>query len=191
MSGVVEERRGARTGTVSGLALLAGGTAVAAVAGGAHSVFATVLLGMLATGMGHALLEETRRQARRRSAGGWARQDTVNAALLAAWSAGALTATILAAASPQVRAVGAGLTIGYAAICGHFVVERCRSIEGTATIIGGTGSVPGGVATSGNTTQSSPTASGPSSATPSTGSPSATVTANTEVIPDGYGASNR
>jgi hypothetical protein len=177
-------------GTVSGLALLAGGTAVAAVAGGGHSIFATVLLGMLAAGLGHALVDETRRQARRRSAGGWATQDTINTALLAAWAVGALTGTLLAVA-PGLRAVELGLALAYAMLCSYFVVERCRTIAGTATIIGGTGTVPAGAATSGNAIQSSPTASGPSTATPSTGSPSATVTANTEVIPDGYGMSSR
>src|SRR4051812_32892153 len=85
LSGDVEERRGARVGTVSGLALLAGGTAVAGVAGGAHSIFATILLGLLALVMGHALLVEIRRQARRRSPR-WARQDTINAVLLGCWA---------------------------------------------------------------------------------------------------------
>ena len=124
----MEERRSARAGTVSGLALLAGGTAVATVAGGAHSVFATILLGMLATGMGHALLEEIRRQARRRSVRGWATQDTVNTVLLAGWSAGALIGTVLAVAPAPVRAVGLGLALGYALSCAYFVVERRRTI---------------------------------------------------------------
>ncbi|WP_306214774.1 hypothetical protein [Actinoplanes sp. RD1] len=119
-------------GTVSGLALLAGGTAVAAVAGGAHSVFATVLLGMLTVGMSHALLTEIRRQARRRNVDGWARQDTVNTALLASWSSGALIATLLAVAPASVRAVGLMLALGYAVSCAYFVVERCRTIaDGT------------------------------------------------------------
>jgi hypothetical protein len=128
----VEERRSARVGTVSGLALLAGGTAVATVAGGAHSVFATILLGMLATGMGHALLEEIRRQARRGSARGWATQDTVNTVLLAGWSAGALIGTVLAAAPAPLRAVGLGLALGYALTCAYFVVERRRTITAIA-----------------------------------------------------------
>ena len=128
----MEERRKARVGTVSGLALLAGGTAVAAVAGGRHSIFATILLGMLTIGMGHALLDEIRRQARRRSAGGWAGQDTVNTVLLASWSAGALLATVLAVTPMHVRYVAAGLTMGYALICGYFVVERHRTIAQTA-----------------------------------------------------------
>jgi hypothetical protein len=124
----VEERRTARVGTVSGLALLAGGTAIAAVSGGTHSIFATVLLGMLAAGMAHALLTEIRRQARRRSAGGWAAQDTVNTVLLASWATGALIVTVLAATPPPVRAVGLILTIGYAMSSAYFVRERRRAI---------------------------------------------------------------
>jgi len=129
----VEERRGARVGTVSGLALLAGGTAVAAVAGGTHSIFATVLLGMLAVGMGHALLMEIRRQARRRTLGGWAAKDTINTVLLASWATGALTATLLAVAPAMVRAVGALLSLGYAVSCAYFVRERRRAIISPAT----------------------------------------------------------
>jgi hypothetical protein len=122
----VKERRGARIGTVSGLALLAGGTAVAAVAGGAHSIFATVLLGLLALGMGHALLVEIRRQARRRSAR-WTRQDTINAVLLACWAEASMITTILRP-EPAFRTVGLTLTIAYAASCGYFVTARRRAI---------------------------------------------------------------
>lgn len=129
----MEERRSARVGTVSGLALLAGGTAVAAVTGGTHSVFASILLGMLAVGMGHALLTEIRRQARRRTLGGWATQDTINTALLASWAAAALTATVLAVAPTLVRSVGAALTLGYAVSCVYFVRERRRAITALAT----------------------------------------------------------
>jgi hypothetical protein len=129
----VEERRAGRIGTVSGLALLAGGTAIAAVAGGAHSIFATILLGMLAVGMGHALLDEIRRQARRRSATGWARHDTANTVLLASWAAGALTATVLTVAPTSVRAVGLALSLGYALSCAYFVVERRRTITTVVT----------------------------------------------------------
>jgi hypothetical protein len=39
----VEERRGGHIGAISGLALLTGATALAAVAGGRHSIFATLL----------------------------------------------------------------------------------------------------------------------------------------------------
>jgi hypothetical protein len=129
----VEERRSARVGTVSGLALLAGGTAIAAVAGGAHSIFATILLGMLAVGMGHALMEEIRRQARR-SMAGWAAHDTVNAVLLASWAAGALITTVLAVHPATVRAVGLLLSLGYAMSCGYFVVERRRTVNSLAVL---------------------------------------------------------
>ena len=127
----MEERRSARIGTVSGLALLAGGTAVAAVAGGAHSVFATILLGLLAVGMGHSLLVEIRRQARRRTPGGWCRADTVNLALLACWAEAALVLTI-EGGPVALRLVGALLAGGYAASCGYFVTERRRSIAARA-----------------------------------------------------------
>ena len=124
----VRERRSGRVGTVSGLALLAGGTAVAAVAGGAHSIFATVLLGMLAVGMGHALLTEVQRQARRRNVDGWASHDTVNTVLLASWAGGALSAALLVVAPTTVRAVGLLLALGYAVSCAYFVTERYRTI---------------------------------------------------------------
>jgi hypothetical protein len=139
----VEERRAARIGTVSGLALLAGGTAIAAVAGGAHSVFATLLLGLLATGMGHALLDEIRRQARRRSAGGWAAHDTANTVLLASWAGGALILTVLAVAPVTVRAVGLTLSLGYAVSCAYFVIERRRTIATTPSGLSGAEPAPG------------------------------------------------
>jgi hypothetical protein len=129
----VEERRSARVGTVSGLALLAGGTAVAAVAGGTHSFFATALLAMLTIGMAHALLTEIRRQARRRGLGGWAAQDTVNTVLLAGWAVGALTTTLLTVVPVTVRAVGALLALGYAVSCAYFVRERRRAISSPVT----------------------------------------------------------
>jgi hypothetical protein len=124
----VEERREARIGTVSGLALLTGGTAVAAVAGGSHSVFATLLLGLLALGMSHSLWVEIRRQAHRRSPGGWARADTVNAVLLGCWAEAALILTIIEAGPAPVRAVGGALTLAYACCCAFFVTERRRTI---------------------------------------------------------------
>ncbi len=124
----MKERRSARVGTVSGLALLAGGTAFAAVAGGTHSFFATVLLGMLTVGMSHALLTELKRQARRRNTDGWAAQDTVNTVLLASWAGGALVAALLAVAPAAVRAVALALTLGYAVSCAYFVAERWRTI---------------------------------------------------------------
>lgn len=123
----MEERRSARIGTVSGLALLAGCTAIAAVAGGAHSIFATVLLGLLTLGIGHSLHVEIRRQARRRTPGGWCRADTVNMVLLGCWVEAALVLTI--EADPiALRLVGGALAAAYAACCGYFVTERRRSI---------------------------------------------------------------
>ena len=124
----MKERRSARIGTVSGLALLAGGTAVAAVSGGSHSVFATALLGMLAVGMAHALLTEIRRQASRRTAGGWAAADTLNAVLLAGWAIGALSATPLVGAP-----VAVFLTLGYGLSCAYFVRERRRALASQAS----------------------------------------------------------
>ena len=124
----MEERRNAGIGTVNGLALLAGGTAVAAVADGAHSVFATILLGLLTIGLGHSLLVEIRRQARRQSAGGWARHDTVNAVLLGVWAEIALLTTIIETGTPAVRTISLALSLGYAGCSGYFVTERRRAI---------------------------------------------------------------
>lgn len=84
---------------------------------------------MLAVGMGHALLTELRRQARRRNTDGWVAQDTVNTALLATWAGGALTATLLAVAPTTVRAVGLLLALGYAVSCAYFVAERWRTVS--------------------------------------------------------------
>ena len=123
----MRERRQARVGTVSGLALLAGGTGVAAVAGGAHSIFATILLGLLALAMCHALLDEIKRQATRMSPR-WARPDTINTVLLGCWAEAALIMSIVPACPVPLRLVGAGLTIGYAVACVSFVTLRRRSV---------------------------------------------------------------
>ena len=125
----MKERRAARIGTVSGLALLNGGTAFAAVAGNHHSIFATVLLGLLTLGMSHALAVEIQRQAHRGAEAGWCRHDTVNTALLACWAFGAGLITMLPSASGAVRGVGLALTIGYAVGCTYFVVERRRTVS--------------------------------------------------------------
>ena len=132
MSEGVEERRAARIGTVSGLALLVGGTAIAAAAGDAHSVFATVLLGLLTLGMAHALLDEIRRQARR-EVGYWGAHDTANTVLLASWSVIALIGTGLAVAPAEIRAVGLTLSLGYAVCCAYFVIERRRTVTSAGT----------------------------------------------------------
>ena len=124
----MEERRSARIGTVSGLALLTGGTAITATAGGAHSVFATFLLCLLTLGMCHSLYVEIRRQARRRTPGGWSRHDTINAVLLAGWAVIAAIGTIQVSGPAQVWVVGLSLCLGYASSCGYFVMERRRTI---------------------------------------------------------------
>ena len=108
--------------------MLAGGTAVAAVAGGVHSVFATVLLGLLTLGLGHSLAVEIRRQARRRNAGGWSRHDSINTVLLGVWSEGAMIMTILWPGSWMLRAVGLTLSLAYGVSCGFFVTQRRRAI---------------------------------------------------------------
>ncbi|MEV8506760.1 hypothetical protein AB0368_18380 [Actinoplanes sp. NPDC051475] len=123
----MRERRGARVGTVSGLALLTGGTAVAAVTHGASSIFPTIMLGLLAAGLGHALGTEIQRQARRGTAG-WAAADTINAALLTAWTAGAMIMTLLPATPLPVRAVGLLLSFGYALSSAYFITERHRTL---------------------------------------------------------------
>ncbi|MBL7260805.1 hypothetical protein [Paractinoplanes lichenicola] len=124
----MKERREGRVGTVSGLALLAGGTALAASVGGDHqSLSATLLLGTLTLGLGHSLLDEIKRQARRAS-NGWSRSDTTNAVLLGVWAEFALIASILVLNTSATRAVGLVLAVSYAAACGYFVTERRRSI---------------------------------------------------------------
>ncbi|MFI5495438.1 hypothetical protein [Actinoplanes sp. NPDC051859] len=123
----MRERRSGRIGTVSGLALLVGGTAVAAVAGGTHSIFATIMLGLLAMSLGHALVTEIQRQARRQTVS-WTAADTVNAILLLAWSVVALTGTILANGPLPVRAVGLALSLSYALSAAYFVRDRRRTI---------------------------------------------------------------
>ena len=130
----MEERRGARVGTVSGLALLTGGTAIAAVAGGSQSIFATVLLGLLALVMGHALLTEIHRQARRRSVG-WAGQDTANAVLLAAWSVVALGSALPPVAPVRFRAVGLILAFAYALSSAYFITQRRSRIVAARPVL--------------------------------------------------------
>jgi hypothetical protein len=126
MSGDVKERRGGHIGTISGLALLTGATALAAVAGGRHSIFATLLLGLLSLGMGHSLFVEIRRQAHRRAS--WSRHDTVNTVILAAYGEAALLITILTGGPEPVRTVGPILSVTYAAACALFVTGRHRAI---------------------------------------------------------------
>jgi hypothetical protein len=126
--GFAQERRGARVGTVSGLALMTGATAMAAVGGGHHSVFATILLALLALGMAHAFTVEIRRQAHRRT-GRWGRPDVVNTVLLAGWAVCSLTVAALPFPPLPVRILGLLLTFSYATACIYFVAERRRVVE--------------------------------------------------------------
>jgi hypothetical protein len=109
---------------------MTGATALVAVSGGQHSIFAVLLLGLLAMVMAHALVVEIQRQARRRSQIRWHRTDTVNTVLLACWTLIAIVITTPFAPLP-VRAVGLLLTAGYAAATGYFVVERRRAVAVT------------------------------------------------------------
>ncbi|WP_250031911.1 hypothetical protein [Paractinoplanes maris] len=130
----MRERREGRVGTVSGLALLAGGTALAACVGGDHqSLSATLLLGTLTIGLGHSLIEEIKRQARRTS-NGWTREDTTNAVLLGVWAELALLMTILVVGTTPTRAVGLALAVAYGAACGYFVTERRRTIAAATPV---------------------------------------------------------
>ena len=143
MSGVVEEgfvqeRRKPRVGTVSGLALMTGATAMAAVGGGHHSVFATILLALLALGMAHAFTVEIQRQAHRRT-GRWGRHDVVNTVLLAGWALGALTLAVLPYPPLPMRILSLLLTLSYTAACAYFVAERRRTVA--APVSSGTSSV--------------------------------------------------
>lgn len=124
----MEERRSSRVGTVSGLALLVGGTAVTAVAGGSHSAFSTVLLVLLSLGLGHSLAVEIQRQARRQTTTGWSRHDTINAVLLGVWAESAMLVAILGAGRPPMQAVAVALAGAYAAACAYFVTERRRAV---------------------------------------------------------------
>lgn len=105
---------------------------MAASVGGDHqSLSATLLLGVLTLVLGHSLIEEIKRQARRASAG-WTRKDTTNAVLLGLWTESALTMSILLLDTVPTRAVGLALAASYAAACGYFVTQRRRSIASMA-----------------------------------------------------------
>ncbi|WP_433792824.1 hypothetical protein [Actinoplanes sp. CA-252034] len=107
---------------------MVGATAVVAVSGGHHSIFAVLLLGLLALVLAHALVVEIQRQARRRSQVVWYRTDTVNTILLACWAfMGSVTAATPFIPLP-VRSVSALLAVGYIAACIYFVMERRRAV---------------------------------------------------------------
>ena len=100
---------------------------MAAAGEGTASLAATGLLGLLTVGLGHSLIVEIKRQARRES-GGWSREDTVNTVLLGTWAEGALIAAIQQVGPPAVQAVALALALAYAVCCGYFVTERRRAI---------------------------------------------------------------
>ncbi len=120
-----QERRKARVGTISGLALMTGATAMTAV--GHHSVFATTLLALLAVGMAHAFTVEIQRQAHRR-ARRWERHDIINTVLLASWAVGSLAIAALPYPPRPIRLLGLLLTMSYTLACAYFVTERRRAI---------------------------------------------------------------
>jgi hypothetical protein len=122
----VKERRGGHIGTISGLALLTGATGLSAVAGGRHSVFATVLLGLLSLGMAHSLFVEIRRQASRHAP--WTRHDTINTVLLAAYGEAALLITLIKPNPEPLRAVGPILCLTYALATALFITTRRRAL---------------------------------------------------------------
>jgi hypothetical protein len=112
---------------------MVGATALVSVSGSQHSVFAVLLLGLLAMVLAHALVVEIQRQARRRSQTGWYRTDSVNTLLLACWALIAAALTAAPFASVQVRSLGALLATGYMAAAIYFVVERRRAV---ASLVG-------------------------------------------------------
>jgi hypothetical protein len=112
----------ARVWPLIGLALLTGGVASAGVAQHGHNVFAVVTLVTLSIGVGCALFDEVRNQARRAS--GWTGSDTANALLLglhAALALGAGQAGVLRAP------LGSILFAAYAALCAYFIWHRRRT----------------------------------------------------------------
>jgi protein-S-isoprenylcysteine O-methyltransferase Ste14 len=116
----------ARIGPVVGLALLAGGTAGAAVSERGHSSWAVLTLVLLAFGVGCALVDEVRKQARRNAR--WNRTDTANAVLLGGYAAVALAATLVGVVRLPDQVVGALLAVAYAGLCGYFVWRRRRAV---------------------------------------------------------------
>lgn len=98
------------------------------------------MLGMLAAGLGHSLVVEIRRQARRGgSPARWAAHDTINTTLLATWSVAALGVAVLTALPAPVRAVGLALSFGYALSCAYFVTQRRRTTSSRTLAAGPVG----------------------------------------------------
>jgi hypothetical protein len=112
----------ARVWPLIGLALLTGGVAGAAVAQRGHNLVAGVTLVLLSVGVGCALADEVRSQARR--AARWSGSDTAAALLLASHA-------VLALAAGQAEVLhaplGTVLCTAYAGLCGYFVWRRRRT----------------------------------------------------------------
>ncbi|WP_205650557.1 hypothetical protein [Actinoplanes solisilvae] len=99
----------------------------AAVGGDHQSLSATLLLGTLTLGLGHSLIEEMKRQARRAQSR-WTREDTTNAVLLGVWAEVALLTSILVFDTWPTRGLGLVLAVAYIACCAFFVTERRRTL---------------------------------------------------------------
>ncbi len=112
----------ARVWPLVGLALLTGGVASAGVAQRGHNLFAVVTLVTLSVGVGCALFDEVRGQARRATA--WSGTDTANTVLLGLHA-------VLAFAAGQAGIVhgplGMILCAAYAGLCGYFIRHRRRT----------------------------------------------------------------
>ena len=126
-----------------GLALLTGGVASAGVAQGAHNAFAVVTLVLLSVGVGCALVDEVRSQARR--AARWSGTDTANTLLLALHAVLALAA---GQAGVLQAPLGAVLCSAYAALAGYFAWRRRTSRRGPGRHARWRASAPSGASAS-------------------------------------------
>lgn len=122
----------AKLGPVIGLALLAGGTATAAVSERGHSAVAVFTLFLLAIGVACALVDEVRRQAGR--AGGWHRTDTLGVLLLGGTGVVALAATNLVTVHWPIQALGNLLAIVYVSLSGFYAWRRRRAASTASTV---------------------------------------------------------
>ncbi len=113
----------ARVWPLIGLALLTGGVASAAVAQRGHNVFAGVTLVLLSVGVGCALADEVRNQARR--AARWSGSDTAATLLLAFHAVLPVAAGQAGVLHPP---LGPVLCTAYAGLCGYFVWRRRRTL---------------------------------------------------------------
>ena len=117
------EPQDARVWPLIGLALLTGGVASAGVAQRGDNAFAVATLVLLSVGVGCALFDEVRNQARRASR--WDGADTANALLLGLHAVLALGA---GQAGVLHEPLGGVLCAAYAGLCGYFVLHRRRTV---------------------------------------------------------------